>query len=38
VTAVVEEPVEGADAIAVSVEPEGGSPQLTTDPMLSAKL
>ena len=38
VAAIVEEPVEGADAIAVTVEPEGGSPQPTTDPMLSAKL
>ena len=36
--AVVEVPIEGADAIAITVEPEGGSPQPTTDPMLSAKL
>jgi anti-sigma-K factor RskA len=38
VAAVVEVPLEGADAIAITVEPEGGSPQPTTDPMLSAKL
>jgi anti-sigma-K factor RskA len=38
VAAVVETPLEGADAIAVSVEPDGGSPQPTTDPMLAAKL
>jgi anti-sigma-K factor RskA len=38
VAAVVEVPLEGADQIAVTVEPEGGSPQPTTDPMLSAKL
>jgi anti-sigma-K factor RskA len=31
-------PVNGADAIAVSVEPEGGSAHPTTDPMLTAKL
>jgi anti-sigma-K factor RskA len=34
----VEIPLDGADAIAVTVEPEGGSPQPTTDPMLTAKL
>ncbi len=34
----VETPVGGADAIAVSVEPDGGSPHPTTDPMLTAKL
>lgn len=38
VAAVVEVPLEGADAIAITIEPEGGSPQPTTDPMLSAKL
>jgi anti-sigma-K factor RskA len=38
VTVIVENPVDGADAIAVSVEPEGGSPEPTTDPMLTAKL
>jgi anti-sigma-K factor RskA len=34
----VEIPLDGADTIAVTVEPEGGSPQPTTDPMLTAKL
>jgi anti-sigma-K factor RskA len=34
ITAVVENPVEGADAVAVTVEPEGGSKEPTTDPML----
>jgi anti-sigma-K factor RskA len=34
IAAVVEKPVEGADAVAVTVEPEGGSPKPTTDPML----
>jgi anti-sigma-K factor RskA len=34
----VEIPLDGADAIAVTVEPKGGSPQPTTDPMLTAKL
>ena len=38
VAVVVENPVEGADAIAVTVEPEGGSPEPTTEPMLVAKL
>jgi anti-sigma-K factor RskA len=36
--AVVEDPLNEADAIAVTVEPEGGSPQPTTDPMLIGKL
>lgn len=36
--AVVKEPMKGADAIAVTVEPKGGSRRPTTDPMLSAKL
>jgi anti-sigma-K factor RskA len=35
---VVEVPLDGADAIAVSVEPEGGSPEPTTEPMLTARL
>jgi len=34
IAAVVETPVEGADAVAVTVEPEGGSKEPTTDPML----
>jgi anti-sigma-K factor RskA len=34
IAAVVEKPVEGADAVAVTVEPDGGSPKPTTDPML----
>ncbi len=34
IAAVLEKPVEGADAVAVTVEPEGGSPKPTTDPML----
>jgi anti-sigma-K factor RskA len=34
----VDIPLDGADIIAVTVEPEGGSPQPTTDPMLTAKL
>jgi len=38
VAVVVENRVDGADAIAVTVEPEGGSPQPTSDPMLLAKL
>jgi anti-sigma-K factor RskA len=38
VAAVVEDPLNEADAIAVTVEPEGGSPQPTTDPMLIGKL
>jgi anti-sigma-K factor RskA len=38
VAVVVENPVEGAEAIAVSVEPDGGSQQPTTDPMLVARL
>jgi anti-sigma-K factor RskA len=36
--AVVQEPLDGADAIAVSVEPESGSPEPTTDPMFAARL
>ena len=38
VAAVVEHPIDEADVIAVTVEPEGGSPQPTSDPMLAAKL
>ncbi len=38
VAAVVEHPLGGGDVIAVTVEPEGGSPEPTTDPMLAAKL
>ena len=38
VAAVVKHPVGGGDVIAVTVEPEGGSPQPTTRPMLSAKV
>jgi anti-sigma-K factor RskA len=34
IAAVVENPVEGADAVAVTVEPEGGLKKPTTDPML----
>ncbi len=34
IAAVVEKPVEGADAVAVTVEPEGGSKAPTTEPML----
>jgi anti-sigma-K factor RskA len=35
---VVENPVEGADAVAVTVEPKGGSKKPTTDPMLVGKV
>jgi hypothetical protein len=35
---VVEKPLDEADAVAVTVEPDGGSPEPTTDPMLTAKL
>jgi anti-sigma-K factor RskA len=34
IAAMVEKPVEAADAVAVTVEPEGGSEKPTTDPML----
>ena len=34
IAAMVEKPVEGADAVAVTVEPKGGSPKPTSDPML----
>ena len=38
IAAVVEKPVEGADAVAVTVEPEGGSKKPTTEPMLVGKV
>ena len=38
IAAVVENPVEGADAVAVTVEPEGGSKEPTTEPMLVGKV
>ena len=38
VATVVETPLKGADAVAVTVEPEGGSPQPTTDPVLAAEV
>jgi anti-sigma-K factor RskA len=38
IAAVVKNPVEGADAVAVTVEPEGGSKRPTTDPMLVGKV
>ena len=38
IAAVVEKPVEGADAVAVTVEPEGGSKKPTTDPMLVGEI
>jgi anti-sigma-K factor RskA len=38
VAAVVEHPLGGGDVIAVTVEPEGGSPKPTTDPMLVAEV
>ena len=36
VAAVVEHPVESDDAVEVTVEPEGGSPKPTSDPLLTA--
>jgi len=38
VAVVVENPVEGAEAVAVTIEPEGGSKKPTTDPMLVGKV
>ncbi len=38
VAAAITHPLRGADAIAVTVEPDGGSPQPTSDPMLTANL
>ena len=38
VATAVTTPLRGGDVIAVTVEPEGGSPEPTSDPMLTAKL
>ncbi|HEU4492577.1 MAG TPA: anti-sigma factor [Rubrobacteraceae bacterium] len=38
VAAVVEEPLQEGDVIAVTIEPDGGSPEPTTEPMMTAKL
>jgi len=38
VAAAITHPLRGADAIAVTVEPDGGSPEPTSHPMLTAKL
>ena len=38
VAAVVEQPLDGGDVVAVTVEPEGGSPKPTSDPMLAAEV
>jgi anti-sigma-K factor RskA len=38
VAAVVEYPLGGGDVIAVTVEPDGGSPQPTSEPILAAKV
>jgi anti-sigma-K factor RskA len=38
VAAVVEKPLGEGDVIAVTIEPDGGSPQPTTHPMMTAKL
>ena len=38
VAAVVEHPLKGGDVVAVTVEPEGGSPKPTSDPMLAAEV
>jgi anti-sigma-K factor RskA len=38
VAAVVEHPLGGGDVVAVTVEPEGGSPKPTSDPMLAAEV
>ena len=38
VAAVVEHPLRGGDVIAVTVEPEGGSPKPTSDPLLAAEV
>jgi anti-sigma-K factor RskA len=38
VATIIETPLGRADSIAITVEPEGGSPQPTTDPMLTARL
>ena len=38
VAAVVEKPLDEDDVIAITIEPDGGSQQPTTDPMLTAKV
>ncbi len=38
VAAVVEHPIDETDALAVTVEPEGGSPKPTSDPVLAAEV
>jgi len=38
VAAIVERPLGGGDVIAVTVEPDGGSPQPTSEPMLAAEV
>ena len=38
VAAVVEHPLGGGDVVAVTVEPEGGSPKPTSDPLLAAEV
>ncbi|MDQ5819324.1 MAG: anti-sigma factor [Actinomycetota bacterium] len=38
VAAVVERPLSGGEVVAVTVEPEGGSPKPTSDPMLAAEV
>ena len=38
VAAVVEQPLDGGDVVAVTVEPEGGSPKPTSEPMLAAEV
>ena len=38
VAAVVEKPLDEDDVIAITIEPDGGSRQPTTHPMLTAKL
>ena len=38
VAAVVEHPIDEADVVAVTVEPEGGSPKPTSEPMLAAEV
>jgi len=38
VAAVIERPLEGAEAVAITVEPEGGSPRPTSAPVMTAKV
>ncbi len=38
VAAVIKHPLEGGDVVAVTVEPEGGSPKPTSEPMLAAEV